>query len=154
VSFALGDLVYIVGLGKALWEIIELGDQSFYDSGEPLSESPTKLSLYLPEPHLPRLAYPQQTYSHREFMHRVPAMMVLALEASAPRRTPTQNLLIEQHFNRRLKEKLKLEDKCKSSQWAQLALDRFREENPDLFYKQVSFQTDCYGGGNIISNSV
>jgi len=146
-------MVQIMGLGKALWMIEDLGEQDFYDSGEPLSESPTKLVLYLPEPQLPRSAYPTSTYSHREFMRSVPAMMVLALEAASPKQTATQRLLIEQRFARRLKKKAQIEKQCKDKQWGQLKLGRFREENPDLYYKQVSFKSD-WSTGNFIDNSV
>jgi hypothetical protein len=141
VIFREGDMVKLKGMGDALWCIEKLGEQTYYASGDPLSEEPTLVSLYTPEPQLPRIAYPKTTWTHREFMVEVPAMLVLALEASRPERSRAAELLLEQKYRRRVAKKTKLEALA-TYESGRMALLMFKAENPDLFYEQETFKAE------------
>jgi hypothetical protein len=124
VSFAVGDIVRLKGMGSALWHIDLLGEQTFLTSGEPLSEDSSQVSFYLPDARVPLSAYPITTWTQREFMVPVPAMLVIALEAAWKPRSNTKELLLEQSYKRRLK--------CSS----------FRKANPDLVLRQERLKAE------------
>ena len=145
-NFRQGDVVHLKGLGASLWKITELGDQDFYNNGDQLSESPTKLVLFLPEPGRARCAYVQSTYAHREFMIPVPAMEVIARTVAAPdeheqnqleikfkaRVRRLRQLQVQAHTFKKSSERLKAKERLK----------KFLKENHDLFQSQTGFASD------------
>lgn len=135
-AFQTGDFVKLKGMGDALWRIEELGTQEFYSSGQPSCEEGTFVSLHLPEPQLPRSAYPTTTWTHRKFMVEVPPMLVLAYEARSKRRSRAAELLIEQRYKRRVRRLRELE------RVGGPALDAFKQSNRDLFYEQETFSVE------------
>lgn len=141
-DFSVGEIVKLKGMGDALWLIEELGEQSFYSSGSPLSEEPTLISLYMPEPRLPRSAYPERTWTHREFIEPVPAMLVLALEADSRRRSSAAELLVEQRYRRRMKKLRQLEKEANYRVGGLLRLEVYKRAHPELLYEQEDFKAD------------
>jgi hypothetical protein len=135
-SFKAGDIVNVMRLGKALWCVEELGEQTFYNDGSPCSEESTLLSLYLPSPPYPRSAYSPKIWAHREHMLPVAAMEVIAMTVNAPSDTEARQL--EMKFRSRLKRLRQLRvqaatfRKHKERTAARKRLKDFEKQNLDL----------------------
>jgi hypothetical protein len=140
------DIVRLRRGGAALWRIEELGEQTFYSSGDVLSEDSTRLSLFLPALQRPRCAYSSETFAHRKQMVYVPEMEVLAMVAAAPDERQQAEMAAKWKARLRRYHRLQVQaatfKRGRVREKAKARIKKFVEDNSDLFMSQATFEKD------------